>query len=429
MEKVVRLGLFTLAILISGLHLAAQPATERVFFNGAKLTEGLDMGVNTSGGRTNWVSPDAGAMKMAYPADQAWGAVFITVGAPREKPRPSWDLSACASLLVEVRGDPGSTVEIGIKDSRQEDDGKEQKVIVPLFSSYRTYAIPLRKFSAPTLINPADLKSIYVVAEFVFGGAQAQTVWFRNLKCTSAAAPDVESVVHGASFRSGAGAGSWVSLIGRDLSPVARGWAGGDFLGAKLPRSLDGVSVNVNDRDMAVAYVSAAQINTLFLHDIKADQSYVSVTNALGTSVPVRVVVQAAYPAFFVLSPQAGRYAAAVHVDGTLVCRPNLFEASVVCRPAKPGDVIQIFGTGFGPTSPVTVADEVVPAPVPLSASANLNIRLGTTAATVEYAGLIAPGLYQFNLRIPGVADGDQRLTVDLGNVSMQQEVYLTIQR
>lgn len=424
MQYMMRLRFVALvAGLISSVHLAAQTVTEKGFFGGGKLVEGLDMGVNTSGGRTDWVGPDAGAMKMAYPAGQAWGAVFITVGTPREKPRPSWDLSACATLLVEVRGDPGSTVEIGIKDSRQDDDGGEQKVIVPLFNSYRTYAIPLRKF------NKADLKLIYVVTEFVFGGPQAQTVWFRNVKCTSAAAPDVESVVHGASFRSGAGAGAWVSIIGRDLSPVARGWAGGDFQGAKLPKALDGVSVNVNDRDMAVAYVSAAQINALFLHDITVGQSYVSVTTALGTSVPLRVVIQAAYPAFFVLSPQAGRYTAAVHLDGTLVGRPNLYGPDVVTRPAKPGDVIQIFGTGFGLTSPVTVADEVVPVPAPLSASANLNIRLGTTPATVEYAGLIGPGLYQFNLRIPSVTDGDQRLLVDLSNVSMQQEVYLTIQR
>lgn len=402
---------------------SAQAPTEKLIFDGTKLGDELDMGVNTSGGRTDWVGPDGGAMKMAYPAGQAWGAVFITVGKPKDPPRPGWDLSAFATLLVEVRGDAGSTIEIGIKDANMPDDGTEQKVIVPVFNSYRTYAIPLSKF------NRANLKNIYVAAEFVFSGGQ-QTVWFRNIRYTSAFAPNVENVVNAASFRPGAGAGAWVSLTGQALSPVTRPWADRDFQGNKLPRALDGVTMNVDDRDMALSYVSPTQINALIYGDvITGRSSYVSVTNAVGTSIPLRIIIQPTYPAFFALSPQSGRYAAAVHLDGTIVGKPGLYGGDLTTRPAKPGDLVQIFGTGFGPTSPMTAPDELVPAPVPLPTSANVSVRFGTTPATVDFAGLVGPGLYQFNVRIPNVSDGDQRLSVDLGNVSMQQEVYLTVQR
>src|SRR5439155_3868859 len=135
-----------------------------------------------------------------------------------------------------------------IKDANMPDDGAEQKVIVPVFGSYRTYAIPLDKF------NRANLKNIYVVAEFVFSGGQ-QTVWFRNIRYTSASAPNVQNFVNAASFRNGAGAGTWASLMGQALSSVTRPWADRDFQGNKLPKALDGISVNVDDRDMALSYI------------------------------------------------------------------------------------------------------------------------------------------------------------------------------
>jgi uncharacterized protein (TIGR03437 family) len=411
------------AMCVSNSPLLAQNVVERQIFDGVKLASGEDLGVNSSENRTDWLSPDSGALKMSYPSGQAWGAVFITVGKPTDPPRPSVDLTAYTTLLVEVRGDSGSTLEIGIKDAQQPDDGNEQKVIVPVFSSYRTYAIPLSKF------NKANLKSVYTLTEFVFSGSQAQTVWFRNIKYTSAPAPNVDSIVNGASFHAGAAAEGWVSLLGQNLSPTARGWADRDFQGKKLPTALDGVSVNTNDRDMAVAYIGPTQINALIFNDVATGvSSYISVTNSVGTSVPLRVVIQPADPALFVLSPQGGRYAAAEHTDGTIVGRPGLYGTAAITVPAKPGEIIQVFGNAFGPTSPLTVPDELMTAPAPLPASANLSAHLGTTPVMVQFAGLIAPGLYQLNLLVPNVADGDQRIFIDLGAASMQQEVYLTIQ-
>ena len=40
--------------------------------------------------------------------------------------------------MIEMRGAPGTTVEIGVKDNKQPDDGSETKVSVPLSSDYRT---------------------------------------------------------------------------------------------------------------------------------------------------------------------------------------------------------------------------------------------------------------------------------------------------
>ncbi len=309
---------------------------------------------------------------MAYPSGQAWGAVFITVGRPQNPPRPSVDLSACATLLVEIRGTPGTTLEIGVKDKDQPDDGNEQKVILPVFNGYRTYAIPLSMFSR------AKLQQIYIPTEFVFGGPGDQTVWFRSIRYSSAPAPISSQVLNGASFLPGAGPGMWVSIKGQNLSTSSRAWEDRDFQGSRLPTALDGVRVNVNDRDMAVAYVSPTQINAMFFHDIPTGPSvYVSVTSSLGTSVPIRVAIPPTFPAFFTLSPRDGRYIAAVHLDGVIVGPQGLYGPNFTTRPAKPGDTILVFGTGFGPTSPLPVAGEIVPAPLSLPSAASLSVRVG----------------------------------------------------
>src|ERR1039457_6398131 len=57
---------------------------------GSSLTSGFDMGVNSSGGKTDWLKRDFGqnCLKMSYPYGQSWGAVLVTVGMPKEPPRP-----------------------------------------------------------------------------------------------------------------------------------------------------------------------------------------------------------------------------------------------------------------------------------------------------------------------------------------------------
>src|SRR4051794_32809636 len=95
----------------------AQTALSREILTGTHLFAGFDMGVDSSEHRTDWLSSDpSGAIRMAYPAGQSWGAVFVTVGVPKSPPRPSMDLSSYTTLLIEVRGDSGSTIEIGVKD-------------------------------------------------------------------------------------------------------------------------------------------------------------------------------------------------------------------------------------------------------------------------------------------------------------------------
>jgi len=150
----------------------------RDIYVGKRLSSEYDMGVDSSGGRTDWLSNLNGSMCMAYPAGQSWGAVFITVGKPKDPPRPWKDFSEFQTILIELKGEyGGESVEVGLKDACDPDDGSESKIkISSLSADWLTYEFPLSSFQT------ANLKKLYVVIEFVFTSSTAQTVYFRNIK-------------------------------------------------------------------------------------------------------------------------------------------------------------------------------------------------------------------------------------------------------
>src|SRR5260370_22146866 len=143
---------------------------------GASLSKGYDMGVNASSGRTDWLKREDGYFKASDPAYQSWGVVFITVGHPIQPPRPVEDFSAFNAFTVDLKGESGNErIEIGIKTNVQPDDGSETKIPVTLTSEWKSYNFSLDRFVG---VNP---KKLYVVFELVFSGADAQTVYFRNI--------------------------------------------------------------------------------------------------------------------------------------------------------------------------------------------------------------------------------------------------------
>ena len=96
----------------------------------------------------------------------------------------------------------------------------------------------------------------------------------------------------------------------------------------------------------------------------------------------------------------AGKYAIATHANGSLVGPPSAIAGAT---PATPGEVIAIYGTGFGPTSPAV--DGLV-----LSSPASLItmpvIAIGGVSASVSFAGRSAAGLDQINVTVPPVPAG-----------------------
>jgi exo-beta-1,3-glucanase (GH17 family) len=155
---------------------------ERHILVNGRLSTFYDVGVDSSAQRREWLISTEDSLKLSYPSGQDWGAVFVTVGAPTAPPRPWKDFSTFSVISVELKGDRGGeVVEVGWKSAGAPDDGSERKVRLTLRNEYERYDIPLTLFQSSRVLVPEDLQRTYVVAEFVFGGRQAQTIHVRNI--------------------------------------------------------------------------------------------------------------------------------------------------------------------------------------------------------------------------------------------------------
>ena len=109
---------------------------------------------------------------------------------------------------------------------------------------------------------------------------------------------DADGVVSGASFQPGIVPGSWLTIKGSNLSPVASDTWDKAIVNGNLPTSLDGVSVSVGGKPAYVYFISPGQINVQ-APDVGAGPVPVTVTTPSGTSAAVTATVVAQAPAFF----------------------------------------------------------------------------------------------------------------------------------
>jgi len=274
----------------------------------------------------------------------------------------------------------------------------------------------------------------YRVDSYGGAGARTGTVWVAGQPLTfsqagtGSAKPSVggNGVVNGASFQPLIAPASWITITGSNLALTTRMWQASDFAGTKLPTQLNGVSVNVNGKPAYIYYISPEQINALAPDDAAEGPVSLVVSTPRGASTPVIVDKRNYAPAFFTFDPENRRYVAAVHADGTYLGKLDLF-SGVTTKPAKPGEIIILFGTGFGSTDPACPAGELVMQAANLSASAT--VKIGGVMAPLVFAGLIASGLYQFNVTVPDIADGDQSVIAEVGGVQTPANSFITVKR
>jgi uncharacterized protein (TIGR03437 family) len=251
-------------------------------------------------------------------------------------------------------------------------------------------------------------------------GIPSQTVTVRLIVT---AAPIIRSVSNGASFQPGISSGAWISIFGANLAPTTRLWRDSEIVGGKQPTQLDGVSVNINSKPAAICYISPTQLNVQVPTDDAVGTVQVQVTTPQGTA-SATAQMQPFSPGLFSFD---GKYVAALHADYSYVGKPNLF-SDATSTPAKPGEVVLLFGTGFGPTNPSIPAGQVVTQAAPLANP--VAIRIGNARAEVQWAGLSGAGLWQFNVKIPEeLPDGDGAVVAEIGGMRTQDNVFVAIQR
>jgi uncharacterized protein (TIGR03437 family) len=245
--------------------------------------------------------------------------------------------------------------------------------------------------------------------------------------------PSISSVTSASGFGGFAGVapGSWIEIYGSNLAPDTRGWASSDFSGDNAPTSLDAVSVSIGGQAAFVDYISPTQVNAQLPSNIAIGGTLpLTVASGKMASAPVNLTVNATEPGLLASSTfkvGANQYVIAVLGDGNYVL-PAGSITGVNSRPAKPGETVVMYGIGFGEVTPAISAGQIVTESNQLSGS--LQISFGGMVAQLPYFGL-APnfvGLYQFNVVVPTVPDGDLvPLTFNLNGVAGAQTLFTAV--
>jgi len=263
---------------------------------------------------------------------------------------------------------------------------------------------------------------------FVATAAQVIPVRFTVQAAPILPAITANGVVNAANLTPAIAPGTWVSIFGSNLAATTRSWREADFVSGKLPTGLDGVSVTINGTPAAVAYVSPTQINVLAPDETATGLVVARVKAPAGTSESALLLEQTAAPALFQFRAPSAAYVAGTHADGSYLAGAALVQQGIAGTPAKPGETIVVYGTGFGATQPAISATALVPLALPLANLQDLRMRIGGVDAAIAFAGLISPGVYQFNVVVPAVPDGDRAIVAELRGLLTRADLMLAVQ-
>ena len=230
---------------------------------------------------------------------------------------------------------------------------------------------------------------------------------------------------------SGVAQNSWIEIKGiglapSDLGPGGLTWSTApEFASGKMPTQLRGVSVKVNGKPAYVYYISPTQVNVLTPLDNTLGSVPVQLTNGSSTSASFAVNVKNAAPAFLLMG--ASSYIAATHVDGSLLGPASMSVPGYTFTPAQPNETIILYANGFGLPSTTLIDGSAsqfgaLPA-LPV-------IQVGGATATLTFAGVVSPGLCQFNLVVPAnAAIGDNMVTAAYAGLTTPAGARITVQR
>jgi uncharacterized protein (TIGR03437 family) len=225
-------------------------------------------------------------------------------------------------------------------------------------------------------------------------------------------APVITAVTDAASGRPEVAAGGFATIWGHDFSTSNSSWdthaqamsAGG----ARLPVSYGGIAARVNNRECYIQWAGQGQINLLIPPGEYTSPATVEVLTGAGRA-SFTVPIASSSPAFFTNQVDGKANVAALFGNTAIyVARQNAWPG-LQSRPAKAGDVLQLYANGLGPTTPAAPPGRVLTTVYPVSDLSKIKVTLGGANAEVLWAGLTYAGLYQVNVKVPaGVADGTQ---------------------
>jgi len=221
-------------------------------------------------------------------------------------------------------------------------------------------------------------------------------------------------------------AGEWVSLYGTNLATSVATWAG-DF-----PTVLGGASVTVGGQPAWLSYSSPGQINFQVPDLTSTGPVPIAVKTAVGTGSstitlaplsPYFFVLDAKHVAAIILRPNGGGAYGGGSYD---ILGPTGNSLGYGTVAARAGDLIELFGSGFGPTDPSVPSGRLFSGAAP--ATTPITLRINNVNISPSFAGLSGPGLFQINFTVPtGLGTGDVPLQAILGGQQTPAGIVISL--
>jgi uncharacterized protein (TIGR03437 family) len=233
--------------------------------------------------------------------------------------------------------------------------------------------------------------------------------------------------------------GGLASIYGSNFAPAgtSRMVYGGDLVNGNLPTQLAGVCVQVGGLPAFITYVGAGQINFQVPSVPVGSTVDVQVTSNCGAanalqSATQKVATAAATPELLYWLHNANGHNPVCAVDAITLADIGAtgLISGVTFTPAKPGEILTIYGISFGPVNPAVAPGALAPGAASTTNAPVVTVGSVTLSPSdVLYAGVSpgSAGLYQLNIRVPAMGDGDYPVTLSLGSFTTPAGGYITV--
>jgi uncharacterized protein (TIGR03437 family) len=231
------------------------------------------------------------------------------------------------------------------------------------------------------------------------------------------APPVISSVVNAADFTQPVAPGGLLTVFGSQLSPVNMA-----SQQIPLPTALGESCLAVNGVPTPLLFVSGSQINGQLPYNMTGNATLTLHTPG-GVSDNYNITITDTAPSIFrsgTAGPETGLATIVRAANNQLVTPTN---------PINPGDVLTIYATGMGATTPPVTAGMPAPSnPLPLTTVVP-NVTLGGVGLNIKYAGL-APGeagVYQINAEVPHGVPGGLQIPLVINQGGSSTGLYVRV--
>lgn len=206
----------------------------------------------------------------------------------------------------------------------------------------------------------------------------------------------------GTTPKAGVAPGGIVSIFGVNMATLTAVAPDG-----MLPQTMGGLTVAVGDRLLPLFFVSPGQINALVPDDLATGDHVLTVSPGGAPQVRAPFTVVRNAPGLFAVAVNGQAMAMAMHEDGSAVTAD---------APARPGELLTLYGTGFGPVERPRPEGFPIPQSPSYSIVDGVTLQVGELAIAAEkaYAVVGRVGIDGVQFRLDGSVTGTVTLRVTI---------------